>query len=137
MATNCGQIKTGAPARSDRVAKYNQLLRIEEQLGRAGQLPGPERVPRVGGRRRVGGVPREDWAAGRRKAPQWLTPARPHGPTAAAACAPPPTRLRWDRVARAAMLFVLLVLVYLYISPVRSLIGAVGESDAVTPRSPA
>ena len=35
VATNCGQIKTGAPARSDRVAKYNQLLRIEEQLGDA------------------------------------------------------------------------------------------------------
>ena len=33
VATNVGQIKTGAPARSDRVAKYNQLLRIEEQLG--------------------------------------------------------------------------------------------------------
>jgi enolase len=33
VATNCGQIKTGAPARSDRTAKYNQLLRIEEQLG--------------------------------------------------------------------------------------------------------
>jgi enolase 1/2/3 len=35
VATNCGQIKTGAPARSDRVAKYNQLLRIEEGLGEA------------------------------------------------------------------------------------------------------
>ncbi|MEI2640406.1 MAG: phosphopyruvate hydratase [Microthrixaceae bacterium] len=35
VATNCGQIKTGAPARSDRVAKYNQLLRIEEKLGEA------------------------------------------------------------------------------------------------------
>ena len=35
VATNCGQIKTGAPCRSDRVAKYNQLLRIEEQLGDA------------------------------------------------------------------------------------------------------
>ena len=33
VATNCGQIKTGAPSRSDRVAKYNQLLRIEEELG--------------------------------------------------------------------------------------------------------
>ena len=33
VATNCGQIKTGAPARSDRVAKYNQLLRIEHALG--------------------------------------------------------------------------------------------------------
>ena len=35
MATNCGQIKSGAPARSDRVTKYNQLLRIEEDLGDA------------------------------------------------------------------------------------------------------
>ena len=33
VATNCGQIKTGAPARSERVAKYNQLIRIEEDLG--------------------------------------------------------------------------------------------------------
>jgi len=33
VATNAGQIKTGAPCRSDRVAKYNQLLRIEEELG--------------------------------------------------------------------------------------------------------
>ncbi len=47
VATNCGQIKTGAPARSDRVAKYNQLLRIEEQLGESatyrggGALVGP------------------------------------------------------------------------------------------------
>ena len=40
VATNCGQIKTGAPARSDRVAKYNQLLRIEEQLGEAAAFPG-------------------------------------------------------------------------------------------------
>ena len=40
VATNCGQIKTGAPARSDRVAKYNQLLRIEEQLGEAAAYPG-------------------------------------------------------------------------------------------------
>jgi enolase len=40
VATNCGQIKTGAPARSDRVAKYNQLLRIEEQLGGSAEYPG-------------------------------------------------------------------------------------------------
>jgi enolase len=40
VATNCGQIKTGAPARSDRVAKYNQLLRIEEQLGEGAAYPG-------------------------------------------------------------------------------------------------
>ena len=40
VATNCGQIKTGAPARSDRVAKYNQLLRIEEELGADAVYPG-------------------------------------------------------------------------------------------------
>jgi enolase len=40
VATNCGQIKTGAPARSDRVAKYNQLLRIEEELGESAEYGG-------------------------------------------------------------------------------------------------
>jgi enolase len=40
VATNCGQIKTGAPARSDRVAKYNQLLRIEQDLGEAAAYRG-------------------------------------------------------------------------------------------------
>jgi enolase len=40
VATGCGQIKTGAPSRSDRVAKYNQLLRIEEQLGASATFPG-------------------------------------------------------------------------------------------------
>ena len=40
VATNCGQIKTGAPARSERVAKYNQLLRIEEDLGDTALYPG-------------------------------------------------------------------------------------------------
>ena len=40
VALNMGQIKTGAPARSDRVAKYNQLLRIEEELGDAARYAG-------------------------------------------------------------------------------------------------
>src|SRR6266850_3601073 len=40
VATNCGQIKTGAPARSDRTAKYNQLIRIEEQLGETAEYGG-------------------------------------------------------------------------------------------------
>ena len=40
VAVNAGQIKTGAPARSDRVAKYNQLLRIEEELDEAAEYPG-------------------------------------------------------------------------------------------------
>ena len=46
VATNCGQIKTGAPARSDRVAKYNQLLRIEEVLEEAATYPGLSAVAR-------------------------------------------------------------------------------------------
>jgi enolase len=48
VATNCGQIKTGAPARSDRVAKYNQLLRIEEQLGDGANYPGIDAFARRG-----------------------------------------------------------------------------------------
>ena len=46
VATNCGQIKTGAPARSERVAKYNQLLRIEEELGDAARYAGRSAFPR-------------------------------------------------------------------------------------------
>ena len=46
VATNCGQIKTGAPARSERVAKYNQLLRIEEELDDAAVYAGAEAFPR-------------------------------------------------------------------------------------------
>jgi len=46
VATNAGQIKTGAPSRSERVAKYNQLLRIEEELGEAALYPGWEAFPR-------------------------------------------------------------------------------------------
>jgi enolase len=48
VATNCGQIKTGAPARSDRVAKYNQLLRIEELLGDAAVYRGAAAVRGAG-----------------------------------------------------------------------------------------
>ena len=46
VATNAGQIKTGAPARSDRVAKYNQLLRIEEELGDSAVYAGASAFPR-------------------------------------------------------------------------------------------
>jgi len=49
VATNCGQIKTGAPARSERVAKYNQLLRIEEELGDAAVFAGRGAFPRFKG----------------------------------------------------------------------------------------
>ncbi|MFL6116343.1 MAG: phosphopyruvate hydratase, partial [Catenulispora sp.] len=46
VATDCGQIKTGAPARSERVAKYNQLLRIEEELDDAARYAGARAFPR-------------------------------------------------------------------------------------------
>jgi enolase len=46
VATNAGQIKTGAPSRSDRTAKYNQLLRIEEELGSDAEYPGWDAFPR-------------------------------------------------------------------------------------------
>jgi enolase len=49
VATNCGQIKTGAPARSERVAKYNQLLRIEDELGDAARYAGAGAFPRFKG----------------------------------------------------------------------------------------
>ena len=48
VATGCGQIKTGAPSRSDRVAKYNQLLRIEEALGADAEYPGLAAFRRAG-----------------------------------------------------------------------------------------
>jgi enolase len=49
VATDCGQIKTGAPARSERVAKYNQLLRIEEELDEAARYAGGAAFPRFAG----------------------------------------------------------------------------------------
>ena len=44
-----GQIKTGAPSRSERVAKYNRLLRIEEELGDTARYAGPTMIRRAGG----------------------------------------------------------------------------------------
>src|SRR5204863_10010763 len=49
VATNCGQIKCGAPARSERVAKFNQLLRIEEELDDAAVYAGAGAFPRFAG----------------------------------------------------------------------------------------
>jgi enolase len=49
VATNCGQIKTGAPARSERVAKYNQLMRIEANLDDAAEYAGASAFPRFKG----------------------------------------------------------------------------------------
>jgi enolase len=55
VAVNAGQIKTGAPARSDRVAKYNQLLRIEEDLGQSARFPGRAALSGEGGTRHGSG----------------------------------------------------------------------------------
>jgi enolase len=49
VATNCGQIKAGAPARTDRTVKYNQLLRIESTLEDAARYAGHAAFPRAGG----------------------------------------------------------------------------------------
>ena len=72
VATNCGQIKTGAPARSDRVAKYNQLLRIEEGLGDIGPLRRSEACPV----RDEAGGPGPSGGRWRRRRPLPLRPAR-------------------------------------------------------------
>ena len=81
VATGCGQIKTGAPSRSDRVAKYNQLLRIEEALGDVAKYPGKSsfRALTSGFRRGLTWPgrtfsPRQGMPAGRRS-----LPVRTHG----------------------------------------------------------
>ena len=53
VALSCGQIKTGSLARSDRTAKYNQLLRIEEELGDAARYPGVRRAARLSCRAKI------------------------------------------------------------------------------------
>ena len=53
VATSAGQIKTGSASRTDRIAKYNQLLRIEEELGDGRAVRRPEGVPAIDARRKV------------------------------------------------------------------------------------
>ena len=82
VATDSGQIKTGAPARSDRVAKYNQLLRIEEELGEAAVYAGRGAFPRFAAERyrRLGGTRSAAWthgqAASDASACRWPSPRR-------------------------------------------------------------
>ena len=86
VATGCGQIKTGAPSRSDRVAKYNQLLRIEEALGGDAEYPGAQRVPLLRDPfHRKGRPARRTKAQGMERR----------------------TRIRWDRLGRWALIAVL------------------------------
>ena len=97
VATGCGQIKTGAPSRSDRVAKYNQLLRIEEALGADAEYPGGPVVPR-----------------GRSVAEEGAPARRTNASGMAAA------RIRWDRIGRWALIGVFALVLYLYIGPART-----------------
>jgi len=64
VATGVGQIKTGAPSRTDRVAKYNQLLRIEEELGDAAAYPGWQAFPRTTTPSEAPPTPRPEASAG-------------------------------------------------------------------------
>ena len=100
VATGCGQIKTGAPSRSDRVAKYNQLLRIEEALGADATYPGRAAFS-------VGGVSPAERRSGARMA--YAAAARPRRSAG----------IRWDRVGRIALLATLVAIVGLYVSPAR------------------
>ena len=100
VATGCGQIKTGAPSRSDRVAKYNQLLRIEEALGGDAEYPGRSRVPATLAFAEEGGLTR------RTKRQAWMR--RTAG-------------IRWDRLGRWALIGVFALVLYLYIGPAREL----------------
>ena len=97
VATGCGQIKTGAPSRSDRVAKYNQLLRIEEALGADATYPGRSAFAAL----KEGPCPPKDRGLGR----EATTVAR--------------SGIRWDRVGRIALLFTLGVILLSYASPAR------------------
>ena len=81
VATGCGQIKTGAPSRSDRVAKYNQLLRIEEALGADATYPGPSRIPVELGAHCAGG---RNPAAAAKGCPNGLAAQPEHGRAASA-----------------------------------------------------
>ena len=135
VATGCGQIKTGAPSRSDRVAKYNRLLRIEEQLGDRARFRGrpPSHAPSHGSHAGVGygalgrrlpagrecvedvrdlGPPRRPGRSARRGRRARARRARP-------ARAPAPAEARASAgiaLGRMAMLCVLVALLYLYLS---------------------
>src|SRR5204862_7383666 len=81
VATGCGQINTGAPSRSARVAKYNQLLRIEESLGGDAPFPGRSVFTRSAGNRAAGANARLDGRRARPPQPCAATPpSRPHQP---------------------------------------------------------
>ena len=118
VATGCGQIKTGAPSRSDRVAKYNQLLRIEEALGADATYPGPVRIS-------VARKAAEETGARPQKGcPNGLLRSSQHGRAA-------PVGIRWDRVGRIALLATLVVI----LGPLRLAGAALAASSRAPPAS--
>ncbi|MDQ3477310.1 MAG: hypothetical protein M3492_13545, partial [Actinomycetota bacterium] len=89
VASDCGQLKTGAPARSERVAKYNQLLRIEEELDDAARYAGRGAFPRYGNTSgdRVGTTDAVESNAGTNHDPDGKTDARQGGGSRSASTA--------------------------------------------------
>ena len=120
VATGCGQIKTGAPSRSDRVAKYNQLLRIEEALGDDAEFPGRS-VFRGNVAEGKFAKSLRRGASLQRKGPPRVERRRNGWPHAH-------TRIRWDRLGRWALLFVLALVLYLYIGPLRTWVSTWQEA---------
>ena len=128
VGTGAGQIKTGAPSRSDRVAKYNRLLRIEEELGAAADLPRAAGVrPAVrlvkacGPRpRRVGRGSNAPAPSGSRT-PRTDAPRRRRGDAGRQRAGPRSaaraSRVRWDRVGRVALTLVLAAVLFSYLNP--------------------
>ena len=107
VATGCGQIKTGAPSRSDRVAKYNQLLRIEEALGADATYGGRSVF------RSLRGPVAEEGSLARRTNASGMDGR---------------TRIRWDRLGRWALIGVFALVLYLYIGPALSWISTYREA---------
>ena len=155
VATDCGQIKTGAPARSERVAKYNQLLRIEEELDDAARYAGAAAFPRcwrgmssvrgrrggasADGRRTTGRVPRVHATRPvrtglRSNATSRARPATGRTPDGAASAAAA-VRRRPLFTGRAVLLGALVLLLALTLAgPVAAVPGRPGASWSSSPR---
>ena len=126
VATGAGQIKTGAPSRSDRVAKYNRLLRIEEELGDsrrvsrlAGVPPTVRLVKECGARPRRTGHGSTRARRGERPASSAKRrPAARRKPRTPQTAARSASRIHWDRVGRVALTLVLVAVLYSYLNPV-------------------
>ena len=122
VATNCGQIKTGAPARSDRVAKYNQLLRIEEELGPVAAYLGAPRSRRP--------VP-----VAERSAPSGTPPRAPRGSRAPRQRTTEARARRRPSMRTALFLVVLVGLLFAFVYPTRTFLDQ--RSDTNKARGPA